>query len=78
MAQGSMSIDEALEGVYTSLTNDNADIDLHINNLKAAMAAAGQKEARGKQSRLAHNNREGRKLMQSYFRKRGVTVVFED
>jgi hypothetical protein len=27
-------------------------------------------------ARLAQNNRQGRKLMQSYFRKRGVAVSF--
>jgi hypothetical protein len=27
-------------------------------------------------SKLAQNNRQGRKLMQAYFRKRGVTVSF--
>ncbi|MCB1651324.1 MAG: hypothetical protein KDI46_04650 [Alphaproteobacteria bacterium] len=68
--------DEAIEAVYTSLQNDNEDIDLHIANLKAALAAAGDKEAMFETARLAQNNRTGRKMMQSYFKKRGVKVVF--
>ncbi len=73
-----MSMEEAMEAVYTSLANDNEDIDRHISNLKAAMAAAGEKTARVKTARLMHNNRSGRKMMQSYFRQRGVTVEFEE
>lgn len=65
------------EDIYTSLQNDNADLDHHIARLKAALAAAGADEARFDPTRLPQNNRSGRKTMQSYFRKRGVTVVFE-
>lgn len=72
-----LSVEQAIEEIYQSLHNDNEDIDLHIRNLKEALAAAGKKEAVFTSSRLSHNNREGRKTMQAYFRKRGVTVVFE-
>lgn len=64
------------EDIYKSLANDNEDIDLHIARLKEALAAEGAKQAVFDPARLAQNNRAGRKLMQSYFKKRGVTVVF--
>jgi len=73
-----LSLEEAKEAVYTSLETDNDDIDLHIANLKAAMLNAGEKEASFKPERLSQNNRAGRKMMQSYFKKRGVKVVFEN
>ena len=72
-----LTLDEAKEAVYTSLNNDNDDIDLHIANLKAAMSAEGAKEASFVPERLSQNNRSGRKMMQSYFKKRGVKVVFK-
>jgi hypothetical protein len=64
------------EDIYKSLANDNEDIDLHIARLKEALAAEGAKQAVFDPARLAQNNRAGRKLMQSYFKKRGVAVVF--
>lgn len=72
------TVEQAMEAVYASLANDNEDIDLHIANLKTALNAAGQKTASVNPGRLVQNNRSGRKLMQSYFKKRGVTVVFEE
>lgn len=74
----SLSLNDATEAVYASLERDNEDIDLHIANLKAAMQAEGAKEARFNPEKLAQNNRAGRKMMQSYFKKRGVKVVFAD
>lgn len=71
------TVAEATDRIYQSLQNDNADIDLHIATLKAALAKAGQKQAVFDPSRLVQNNRAGRKLMQAYFRQRGVAVVFE-
>ncbi|MBP2161721.1 MULTISPECIES: hypothetical protein [Asticcacaulis] len=73
-----MTVAEALENIYTSLANDNAEIDTHIKALKDALAAEGLKEAVVQPTRLAQNNRAGRKTMQSYFRKRGVTVTFSE
>lgn len=70
-------MEQVIEAIYESLQNDNEDIDVHIDNLKRAMAAAGKKEAVFSPGRLAQNNREGRKTMQAYFRRHGVTVVFE-
>ncbi|MGN6424435.1 MAG: hypothetical protein ACTHLA_14105 [Asticcacaulis sp.] len=73
-----MTVADAMERIYESLANDNAEIDACIKNLKAALAAEGLKEAVVEPTRLAQNNRQGRKLMQSYFRKKGVTVVFAE
>jgi hypothetical protein len=67
---------EALEKIYESLANDNLELDAAIRDLKAALAAEGLKEAVVEPARLAQNNRQGRKLMQSYFKKKGVTVTF--
>jgi hypothetical protein len=73
-----LTVAEAMERIYESLANDNAEIDARIKDLKAALTAEGLKEAVVEPARLAQNNRQGRKLMQSYFRKKGVTVVFAD
>ena len=70
------TVAEAIEGIYESLANDNAELDSRILTLKAALAAEGLKEAVVEPTRLAQNNRQGRKLMQSYFRKKGVVVTF--
>ncbi|ESQ80609.1 hypothetical protein PQU92_08930 [Asticcacaulis sp. BYS171W] len=73
-----LTVTEALENVYASMIADNADLDSHIAALKKTLAAEGLKEAVFEPSRLAQNNRQGRKLMQSYFKKRGVTVSFKE
>lgn len=70
------TVAQATENIYASLRADNADIDAHIATLKAALAREGLKEAVFDPAKLAHNNRAGRKLMQAYFRQRGVTVTF--
>lgn len=73
----SMTLEEAKEAIYESLRNDNLDIDLHILALKDAMHAYGVTEANFDPVKLSQNNRSGRKMMQSYFKKRGVKVVFK-
>ncbi|KFB09310.1 hypothetical protein [Nitratireductor basaltis] len=70
------TVTEAIDNIYASLHADNEDIDEHIAELKAAMAREGVKEAVFDPSRLAQNNRAGRKTMQAYFRQRGVKVKF--
>ncbi|TWB53722.1 hypothetical protein FBZ98_104650 [Rhizobium sp. ERR 922] len=70
------TVADVIDRIYESLQADNADIDLHIATLKEALTRAGLKEAVFDPSRLAHGNRSGRKLMQAYFRQRGVTVKF--
>jgi hypothetical protein len=72
-----VDIEQAVEAIYTSLENDNENIDLHISNLKDVMKTSEVKEAMFKSDRLPINNREGRKTMQAYFKKRGVKVSFE-
>lgn len=71
------TVAEATDRIYQSLQNNNQDIDLHIATLKAALARAGEKQAEFDPARLVQNNRSGRKLMQAYFRQRGVTVTFK-
>ena len=72
-----LAVEQALENIYASLGNDNQDIDQHIDALKSALAFAGKKSAEVDPARLAQNNRQGRKMMESYFRKRGVIVTFK-
>lgn len=70
------TVADAINRIYESLQADNADIDAHIATLKAALTKEGLKEAVFDPTRLVQNNRSGRKLMQAYFRQRGVTVKF--
>ncbi len=70
------TVEEATNRIYESLHADNADLDMHIASLKAALARAGLKEAVFDPAKISQNNRSGRKLMQAYFRQRGVTVKF--
>lgn len=70
------TVAEATENIYASLKADNAELDAHIAALRAAMAREGSKEAVFDPAKLAQSNRSGRKLMQSYFRQRGVRVTF--
>lgn len=71
-----ITLNEAIEAIYASMKENNAELDVHIAALKAAMAREGIEEAVFEPGKLAQNNRQGRKLMQSYFRKKGVTVAF--
>ena len=71
-----ITVSDAIEAIYASLKNDNEELDNHIAALKAAMTREGVKEATFETSRLVQPNRQGRKLMQSYFRKKGVAVGF--
>ena len=70
------TVAEAIEAIYTSIRNDNEELDTHIAALKGAMAREGVKEATFETGKLVQPNRQGRKLMQSYFRKKGVSVGF--
>lgn len=71
-----MTLAEAIDAIYVSLQNNNEELDARIVALKAAMAREGVKEAMFEAGKLAQSNRQGRKLMQSYFRKKGVAVGF--
>ncbi|TCQ11421.1 hypothetical protein C8J34_10148 [Rhizobium sp. PP-F2F-G36] len=70
------TVAEVTEKIYASLQSDNADIDDYIASLKAALAREGAAEAVFDPAKLAQNNRSGRKMMQAYFRQRGVRVSF--
>ena len=70
------TVADVINRIYESLQADNADIDVHIATLKAALTKEGLKEAVFDPARLVQNNRSGRKLMQAYFRQRGVAVKF--
>lgn len=71
-----LTLSQAIDNIYASIKNDNEDLDLHIAVLKAAMAREGAKEAVFEPAKLAQSNRQGRKIMQSYFKKKGVAVSF--
>jgi len=55
---------------------DNADIDAYIATLKAALIRVGIKQAVFDPTKLAQNNRSGRKLMQAYFRQMRVPAFW--
>lgn len=65
-----------LDDIYTSLQNDNEGLDPLILKLKIELYAKKQKSVEIDTSKIPQNNRQGRKLMQSYFKKRGVLVEF--
>ena len=71
-----ITLTEAIDNIYASLREDNKDLLTHIAALKAAMAREGAKEAVFEPAKLAQSNRQGRKIMQSYFKKKGVAVSF--
>ena len=71
-----LTLAEAMDNIYASIRGNNEDLDAHIAALRAALAREGLKEAVFDPGRIAQNNRQGRKFMQAYFRKRGVTVSF--
>lgn len=67
-----------MEEIYHSLHNDNENLDAHIATLKKALAEEGKSSVEVDPTRISQPNRQGRKMMQSYFKKRGVTVTFAD
>lgn len=73
-----ITLSEAIDNIYASLREDNKDLLTHIAALKAAMAREGVSEAIFDPTKLAQNNRQGRKLMQSFFRQKGVKIGFKE
>ena len=71
-----LTLNAAVDNIYASLAANNEELDSHIAALKGVLARDGLKEATFEPARLAQNNRQGRKLMQAYFKKRGVVVNF--
>ncbi len=72
------AIDKALEDVYASLHNENDGLDEKILTLKIALFAQGRKSFEADPAKIPHPNRQGRKMMQSYFKKRGLVVTFPE
>ena len=73
-----ITLSEATDAIYASLKADNKDLLVHIAALKAAMARDGVKEAIFDPTKLAQNNRQGRKLMQAFFRQKGIKIEFKE
>jgi len=71
-------MDEILEEIYASLHNDNEGINGLIEKLKVSLKDAGAKHAVADARRIPVQNRQGRKVMQSYFKKRGVELEFSN
>jgi DNA-binding winged helix-turn-helix (wHTH) protein len=71
-----LTLEQAMDAVYAAIKDGNRDLDQHIAALREVLARDGVKQAVFDPKRLAQANRQGRKLMQSYFKKRGVEVAF--
>ncbi|RYG55235.1 MAG: hypothetical protein EON56_05950 [Alphaproteobacteria bacterium] len=71
-----ITVPQAIDAIYASMKNGNEDLDTHIAALKSAMGREGVSEATFETAKLAQPNRQGRKLMQSYFKKKGIAVAF--
>ena len=71
-----LTLTQAIDNIYASIKNDNEELDIQIAALKAVMKRDGVKEAVFEPAKLAQSNRQGRKIMQSYFKKKGVAVSF--
>lgn len=72
------ALTQALEAIYASLQNDNEDLDQRIIALKIVLRAENKSSVEVDPARLPQPNRQGRKMMQSYFKKRGVAVTFPE
>ena len=72
------ALDKALEDIYVSLRNDNEELDSHIRALKIILHAQKAKSVEVDPTKLVQPNRQGRKMMQSYFKKHGIIVNFAD
>ena len=72
------TVKDALEKVHACLDDNNTGLDTAIAELKLAMINAGEKNVTMVKERLPQNNRQGRKMLQTYFKKRGVTVEYAE
>lgn len=70
------TVNQALEDIYASLHNNNEAIDQRIIALKIALKAQNLPSVEMDQAKIPQPNRQGRKTLQSYFKKRGVIVTF--
>lgn len=72
----SSKLDTIKDDIYAAIAADNEGLDEAITALKEELKAQGTKEAVFEPERLVQNNRQGRQMMKSYFKKRGVIVKF--
>ena len=73
-----LNLKDATEAIYTSLANENDDLDQRILALKIVLKAQDMKSVEIDQTKIPQPNRQGRKMMESYFKKRGVIVTFSE
>ena len=67
---------QALDAVHAALDDNNVGLDGTIAALKTALESVGEKTVTMDKTRLPNNSRPGRKMLQTYFKKRGVVVEF--
>ena len=72
------TVKQALDQVHHSLNENNVGLDVAIAALKGALAEKGEKKVVMQKERLPNNSRQGRKMLQTYFKKRGVEVVYSE
>lgn len=72
------ALKDAVERMHASLDGNNEGLDGIIVELKTLLAAKGEKSLSVDKERLPQNNRQGRKMMQTYFKKRGVLIDFAE
>ena len=70
------ALNAKLNDIYASINNDNENLDALILELKILLHARGMKSAVIDNAKLVQPNRQGRKMMHSYFKKRGVDLTF--
>ncbi len=70
------SIEQIKEEIYESFRNENEGLLEAIDELKAVLKEQGTKEAMFEPEKLVQNNRQGRQMMKSFFKKRGIIVKF--
>jgi len=70
------ALNSTLEAVYASLNNGNDGLDGHIAALKAILRAQNAASVEIDAGHSPQPNRQGRKMMQSYFKQRGAIVHF--
>lgn len=73
-----MSVENALNGLYEALNADdnNAGVNDAIAAMKAALSEADEKSVEVEPTKLPNNTREGRRMLKSYAKKRGLVVTF--
>lgn len=70
-------IEDIKEDIYEAFRNENEGLLEAIDELKVILKEQGTKEATFETHKLVQNNRQGRQMMKSFFKKRGVIVKFD-